>query len=93
MFSLCSEVKIFKTYITQSYKNIKLPFLGSKNLGDGSVQMFLKIVDGGLIENHFLDYSNTVLADWPARFMEIGLGDSCRLSTLVQNLVIFGFID
>jgi hypothetical protein len=40
----------------------------------------MKIVNGGLIENHIFDYSSSVLADWPARFMEIGLGDSCRLS-------------
>jgi predicted HNH restriction endonuclease len=31
----------------------------------------LKIVTGGLIENHILDYSSTVLADWPARFVTI----------------------
>ena len=51
-------------------------FLCSKNLGDGSMQMFLKIVNGELIENHFIDYSSTVLADWPANYPAAG----CKLS-------------
>jgi hypothetical protein len=38
--------------------------------------MFLKIVNGELIENHFIDYSSTVLADWPVNYPAAG----CKLS-------------